>query len=85
MYSHGQVHVVREQVEDPNTPMDLSTAVHQTNQVLELLKDPAVLTRQTQPRRTQTRQYPGPQVYRQLNTTPTGDTPITELYKELFR
>lgn len=81
MYSHGQVHVVREQVEDPRTPMDLSTAVHQTNQVLELLKDPAVLTRQTQPRRTQTR----PQVYRQLNTTPTRNTPINELYKELFR
>lgn len=85
MYSHGQVHVVREQVEDPNSPMDLSTAVHQTNQVLELLKDPGILTRQTQSRRTQTRQYPGPQVYRQLNKTPTSDTPITELYRELFR
>lgn len=81
MYSHGQVHVVREQVEDPHAPMDLSTAVHQTNQVLELLKDPAILTRQTQPRRTQTR----PQTYRQLNKTPTGDTSITELYRELFR
>lgn len=85
MYSHGQVHVVREQVEDPRAPMDLSTAVHQTNQVLELLKDPAILARQTQPRRTQIRQYPGPQVYRQLNKTPTSDTPITELYRELFR
>lgn len=85
MYSHGQVHVVREQVEDPRAPMDLSTAVHQTNQVLELLKDPAILARQTQPRRTQIRQYPGPQVYRQMNKTPTSDTPITELYRELFR
>ena len=85
MHSHGQVHVVREQVEDPRAPMDLSTAVHQTNQVLELLKDPGILTRQTQSRRTQTRQYPGPQVYRQLNKTPTSDTPITELYRELFR
>ena len=85
MYSHGQVHVVREQVEDPRAPMDLSTAVHQTNQVLKLLKDPAILARQTQPRRTQIRQYPGPQVYRQMNKTPTSDTPITELYRELFR
>lgn len=85
MYSHGQVHVVREQVEDPRAPMDLSTAVHQTNQVLELLKDPAILARQTQPRRTQIRQYPGPQVYRQMNKTPASDTPITELYRELFR
>lgn len=48
-------------------------------------KDPAILARQTQPRRTQIRQYPGPQVYRQLNKTPTSDTPITELYRELFR
>lgn len=85
MYSHGQVHVVREQVEEPCTPMDLSTAVHQTNQVLELLKNPAIFARQTQSRQTQTRQYPGPQVYRQLNTPTPGDTPITELYKELFR
>lgn len=85
MYSHGQVHVVREQLEDPRAPMDLSTAVHQTNQVLELLKDPAILARQTQPRRTQIRQYPGPLVYRQLNKTPTSDTLITELYRELFR
>ena len=81
MYSHGQVHVVREQVEEPCAPMDLSTAVHQTNQVLELLKDPAVLARQTQSHRTQTR----PQVYRQLNKTHASDTSITELYRELFR